>query len=339
MENKRIEYIDSLRGLTMVLVVYHHIQFYSTQLTDAFTFNTIFKLFRMPLFFFISGFILYKATTIWDLKDSVRFINKKIVVQLIPTFFFIILDSFCFDVPIKEMIFDSMKGGYWFTFTLFEFFIIYVTTQLFIHSTNLTKYENFILIFSGLIVYIVCNRRFINYINEDLISFFSISNWHLYIFFLFGCIVKKYFTQFKILLDSKYFIPFIQISFIFACLVYIKYDYISFFIGKYIPISGIIIVFAFFRNYEFHLSSKKSIGRILQFIGKRTLDIYLIHYFLLPRNLTSLKNYLGDSNPLLEFSISMFLALLVVGACLIISSIFRTSPILGHYLFGVKLPK
>ena len=77
MATKRIEYIDAMRGFTMLLVVYSHILVFSYENTliydlhagglnligagegNALTFNSLFVLFRMPLFFFISGFIIY----------------------------------------------------------------------------------------------------------------------------------------------------------------------------------------------------------------------------------------------------------------------------------------
>ena len=46
-------------------------------------------------------------------------------------------------------------------------------------------------------------------------------------------------------------------------------------------------------------------------------------------------------NPTLEFAVSISLSILVTGICLVVSNVLRTSPILGlgHYLFGVKLPR
>lgn len=54
---KRIGYLDALRGFTMILVVCVHCLTYSDIKQNPIT--DFFSLFRMPLFFFISGFILY----------------------------------------------------------------------------------------------------------------------------------------------------------------------------------------------------------------------------------------------------------------------------------------
>jgi fucose 4-O-acetylase-like acetyltransferase len=57
-KKERIQYIDALRGFTMLLVVFAHVETFSFQYMENATFlGEFFKLFRMPLFFFISGFI------------------------------------------------------------------------------------------------------------------------------------------------------------------------------------------------------------------------------------------------------------------------------------------
>ena len=75
MATKRLEYIDALRGFTMILVVFAHIINYGYHITDAKaetmdTFNNLFIRFRMPLFFFISGFVLYLKSATTRLYDT-----------------------------------------------------------------------------------------------------------------------------------------------------------------------------------------------------------------------------------------------------------------------------
>jgi fucose 4-O-acetylase-like acetyltransferase len=78
----------------------------------------------------------------------------------------------------------------------------------------------------------------------------------------------------------------------------------------------------------------------LQFIGRRTLDVYLLHYFFLPRNISFIGDFFVEhSNPTLEFFVSVFLACLVIIICLTVSEVLRMSPFLEHRLFGVKEKK
>ena len=65
-QRKRIEYIDAMRGFTMVLVVLTHVSSFGLGMygSDTFSYSKIFAEFRMPLFFFVSGFVLYKSNFI-----------------------------------------------------------------------------------------------------------------------------------------------------------------------------------------------------------------------------------------------------------------------------------
>lgn len=75
----RIEYIDAMRGFTMILVVYSHICNYC--LGDKWMgFNDIFFLFRLPCFFFISGW-LFGTYQAGDSNSTMRVIKDKFMVQ------------------------------------------------------------------------------------------------------------------------------------------------------------------------------------------------------------------------------------------------------------------
>ena len=112
----RIGYIDALRGFTMLLVVCWHIVYFSK--VRIFGVLEFFSLFRMPLFFFISGFILYKKDYVWNIFNSFKFLSKKFLVQIIPTVIFLSLYMFIFSINT----FTDRLNGYWFTNTLFEYF-------------------------------------------------------------------------------------------------------------------------------------------------------------------------------------------------------------------------
>lgn len=57
--NGRIQYIDVLRGIAILLVLYSHSMVLMVSNTNLSNLNHIFLQFRMPLFFFISGFFTY----------------------------------------------------------------------------------------------------------------------------------------------------------------------------------------------------------------------------------------------------------------------------------------
>lgn len=55
----------------------------------------------MPLFFFISGFVLYKPDVEWNGIMSFKFIAKKALQLLVPTLVFISLYIFVYNSPLN----------------------------------------------------------------------------------------------------------------------------------------------------------------------------------------------------------------------------------------------
>ena len=99
---------------------------------------------------------------------------------------------------------------------------------------------------------------------------------------------------------------------------------------------GVLIVFVCFDMYKSNFSKATKIGKYLQIIGKRTLDVYMIHYFLLP-HLPELGNYFKiHSNLVLELFLGLILSFMIVTVSILISNILRSSNIIGYYLLGGK---
>ena len=62
----RLEWLDALRGFTMILVVANHVSQMGFEQNWKWSSSLPFLLlFRMPLFFFVSGFLAYKAAQVW----------------------------------------------------------------------------------------------------------------------------------------------------------------------------------------------------------------------------------------------------------------------------------
>ena len=126
----RLEWLDALRGFTMILVVAYHVAEMgfgeSWRHSSSMPFLV---LFRMPLFFFVSGFLAYKASQVWNMRNFGSLIWKKLKVQTIPTIVFFCLAMAILNkhvLPAMETSFHSpYKGGYWFTIVLLYMFIVY----------------------------------------------------------------------------------------------------------------------------------------------------------------------------------------------------------------------
>jgi len=347
---QRIEYIDAMRGFTMILVVLSHIIIFSFGNEGSgysSSFNSFFILFRMPLFFFISGFLFYKDSYSQSCNEYIPIIKKKFMIQIVSTLIFMVLYSYLFDYNfwIDGFFYNSYKLGYWFTIVLFEYFIIFLILSYFDVFIGKRIFTNtYSLIIFALFLRILSSYKFLEYVgfNEEIANFFSINQLKYFIFFSLGTIVKRYFDEFIRIIQNKYISSIILSSFFLLSLVFIKENRFNSLITEqigivFIGILGILAIFSVFYVYKNQFQNNTFVGKSLQFIGKRTLDIYLLHYFFIPRNLQSISTQLNlTSNPSIEFLVAIILSVYIIMLCLIISSIIRTSPILAHLMFGVK---
>lgn len=348
---KRIEYIDALRGFTMILVVAVHVYSLCFMHGDVkeydLSFNNFFGLFRMPLFFFISGFVFYKSDRVWNFTNLRKFLTSKVRVQIFSTLVFFLLFCFLFQKDIKHSLFDSQKAGYWFTYILFIYFTIYIVIDKIISWISkrnaFSSYTIFTTIIVGILLfYFINNGALLNILSPKTTSLLSLSKWQYFIFFSFGSFIHKYYTYFlkwqeyRSLKDAIIFIFICAAIFIF----YQNNNHIiisNTFIKLCTALFGIVIVMFIFRDNESHLSNSTRIGRLLQSIGKRTLDIYFLHYFFLPYNLSAVGQWFStNQNPLLEFILSIVLAIFVIICCLTTSRIIRISTSLTYLLLGGK---
>lgn len=81
----RLEWLDALRGFTMILVVANHVANMGFGMAPKLSSSMQFLImFRMPLFFFVSGFLAYKAAQVWDLKNLGSLLLKKSGFRLFP---------------------------------------------------------------------------------------------------------------------------------------------------------------------------------------------------------------------------------------------------------------
>ena len=339
----RIGYIDALRGMAMILVVYFHIAAYGFGSYEL-GYNDIIERFRMPTFFFISGWLFYKAGRIWNRQAITSMIRKKFMVQIVPTQVFMLLYLLMFNL-LDISSFGSDKKGYWFTFVLFEFFVIYILAEAILNRQNSSKGEMRVL--ALILTLSVCAFYYAKYYTryavelgvwKDILGFFSFVKIRHIIFFWLGTFVRRHFYQFIQLTNNRY-VTALLIALFTAIIIWptvLSINGIEYIVYLIAGVSGTIICFTFFRIHAQHFSHNTWYGRGLQLIGRRSLEIYLIHYFVLPYDLVQPDVWIPYHNNTLFVPMALILAIWVVISSLVISSIIRVSPFLAKYLFGAK---
>ena len=340
MTNKgRIEYIDAMRGFTMILVVYSHICHFC--LGDSLLgFNATLHLFRLPCFFLISGW-LFEPVSRRPFRQIAR---KKFMIQIVPTFIFLLLLA-----PPPEFFHQlgALKGGYWFTFALFEFFVLCIFSERCLKKWGgafaiaisaaafcYDIYYNRLQLELQNVQWSMFNGQWIT----DALGFLSFMTWRYYLFFFVGTWVKRHFDTFVSWTNKAWVIAAVIAGFTLIAMMphsdHAIREYLLFAVGG---VLGLTMVFTFFRVFARFFSKDRWLGCSLIYIGTRTLDIYLLHYFVLPRFLILYSDQLkAFDSRLLEFVIALLLALVVIAVCLLASYVIRLSPFMGYYLFGVR---
>ena len=391
MTKQRLEWLDALRGFTMFMVVTNHIYGFGFDTNTKYSmFMSVCLLFRMPLFFFISGFLAYKASFSWNMRDTSQLIAKKLRVQIVPTVVFmtayVALTAKHFWERMEYAWSSPTKGGYWFTMVLLEMFLVYyavcwignrlsprttpppMDSPLALpnaegattndsckadacaeHSTGKagrgsSKGEATLLIILWLISLFAYATlympKWFTWYKGEFWKVTSITELaRFFHFFLLGNLVHRYWAQVQKLFDSKWFFPLlIAIAFI-GTSDYLKWHNLRMqwanlprTLAMY---SLVMIIVAFFRNYSSWFTKETRIGYTLQYIGVRTLDIYLIHYFFIPK-LPDVGVWFKahPENFILEGTAAMAVALLVTAFSILTSHVLRVSPFLKKWLFG-----
>ena len=350
-KNERIEYIDALRGFAMLMVVFCHIDYFSFGVpVSSSPMNTLFSSFMLSLFFILSGFLAYKKELLlWNGKTVLVNIFKKFIILVVPALIIGLIYTYSISsIGFSGFINSYVKNGYWFTFSLFQMFLF---LYLIAYVTGKMKGNTTVFFISLIVVALLCYIALSPIRRSATVSHLSemmcfTPTFEYFIYFVIGAVASKCRDTFFRILDNRY-ISAIGII-LFFLLLYYKYtlagNYDSYIVEKFftrvVPILlgllGAFMAFNYFRTYEHSFTKKTKAGALLQFIGKRTLDVYWLHYFFIPRIRIVGDFILKNEGFIVEFVLVLVVSMIVVGFSLLLSSILRSSKFLGFILFGVK---
>lgn len=351
---ERMEWLDAMRGFTMILVVAYHVaQMGFLQPVKQSSSMSFLMLFRMPLFFFVSGFLAYKASLAWDFSTFTSLLGKKIRIQIIPTAVFFLFSCVAlypkFWPALESGLHSPTKGGYWFTLVLLYMFVLYYIFSYLESKIGRKSWIPITLFFlASLVAYETCylpqycwwadgyrGKEPSTWLDDT-----SVIQLMKYMpFFLFGNIVRRYWHLAQRIMDSRWFYPVIVTLVIFCTMDVLKWHTLRMAwanlpstMAKFILLT---MVFMYFRHYAVYFSQMTFIGTCLQYIGRRTLDIYLLHYLFLP-DLPAVGAFfkLNKHNFAIDITLAVLIALIVIAFSIITSNILRISPIFRKYLFG-----
>lgn len=271
----------------------------------------------------ISGYFTYGKDL--SIKES---LIKKIKRLLIPYFF-------------SGFIIFAIRGyyGYWFLFSLFELSIIAICLTGFLRIFNPRNYIaiDVIMIF---ILYFVL-RKILNLpiLTNQFVDFGKSAFYFLP--FIFGYLMRKY-DVIKKAVEGRFSILLVLFILLFANKYWIPYDNICIFIhliilkiSNYcISIIGSLLFWELFR-----LGINKNIENILTYIGKQSLEIYVLHIiFILQIKEVGAFWLRLDFSTCLTFQIlySLLVASLAAFCSIVLAQFIRRSALFSKLLFGIN---
>lgn len=320
---KRIEYIDALRGLMILMVVYCHLTILGRSDILSHThqlgsnLDTIISKFRMPLFFFISGFFVYSRNYSFSLFKK-RATNR-IIKQLYPT----LLIGLVFCVIHKNsdfigMLYNQKKYGYWFTISAVQMFFMAVPILLCLNVNKSVsfKFHTVIISFYTLIVEILAWIT-MRLVPSDYVNLFGIEFFLIYFpFFIGGMLFKINYEYILSIITNKFMALGCFISFVLGFYFLNSNIFKSLILG----FSAIIVMhYLSYKIFNHNRIKVSKVSKFLQYIGTMTLEIYLIHYFFvaISGKLPHIKNFIAfNLDTWWEFPLVFVISIIVAILCL-----------------------
>lgn len=349
----RLRHIDGLRGLTMLLVVYHHICNMAFPLGQS-QFDSFCLTFRMPLFFFISGFFIYKENyTLQLLKQRSK---NRIIKQLYPTLVIgVIYCLICLPINPIQMLFDPLKGGYWFTFVAVEYYFLFALLFFSFKRLNIKKnHQLSVLLFIGVAGYFasILLSKF-SYDSQPLCRLFNLYEFFYYILFVVGGVLLRiYYNSLEGKLNSL-ITPIVTCVLLATTFITLSPPFVTIIeMISFIMLAAFFGIISLLSSFSVLYSrtnfSKNLVSRQLELIGTSTLEIYLLHYFVI-KAFTKLpcRSLLSQiQNTVWEFPIYIVFTIATVYICLLFTRILKSTPVselifpsLSKDVWGFKMLK
>ena len=343
MENKgkRLEYIDVMRGFAILFIVFGHIPLYCYGITNEqlSSFRALTSLLQLPMFFFVSGFVINPERM---LTVGVRTWILKFRQLIVPALFFCGIYVLINKTDIIYCITDKFKCGYWFTLTLFEFILIQCLWEFIAKIFNINNKGQLYIIWSVLIalgIYVLSMSTVSNRLG-GVSGIVGIPMLRYYMYFVTGRLIH---LNLENLLRYKYrdtLVSVVILGFLFLAVYNWCFNvelsgplfHINLIMFEFL---ALLSIFVLFYKKRIYFSSSSRASKAITFIGRRTLDIYLLHYFFLPKDLSVFGHYfVNHPAPILELAFCGIVTILVVAVCLIVSEILRQSTFCRKWLLG-----
>ena len=343
---RRLEFLDSLKGLAILFVIYYHLIAYHEE-SHSMINECVIRM-RMPLFFFLGGFFATFFT--FDKNLYKKRIKNRLAKQLYPTLvvwmIFIVVSWLIGTSSLKEYvlhgIYDPAKRGYWFTISLVEVYLIYVMLSWVLFRFRLElKTQAWVYLAISLIFSLLFLCFFNSYMPEGrILQIYSVLSLpkltNLIPFFFLGIFFRIYEERLFNLIANIYTVAVLLILFGVCCAFVNKageYETTLYYISRLIGLMTVLSIFTYLKHY---FTRDTIVGKYLIRLGQKTLPIYLFHFFLIiliPFVLRDYKDYL-QIDTVLELPVILMLSAFVAEICLFVDRMIQRIPLCHKFMFN-----
>ena len=271
----RIFYLDLIKCVGILLVIYGHVELFGFGIKKSIATDIIYT-FNMPLFFFVSGFLAFKSHQTFSFYLSSTW--KKISMLLIPSFIFSL-----FWALVRKTDVDFMEGfgKYWFGVTLLECFVIYYVVSIF------TRKES-----QQLLVMTLFSIAGIGYLStgagDKYLAMIELNHFTKYLhFFTLGMFAKCFSRYYAKVLNCEKLRAIVLVSF-FILLYILKYEglfpsiverFLNDILLRYL---GLFVAVMFLYDVSGNFEANDRVVKFVGLVAENSFGIYLLQYFFLP---------------------------------------------------------
>lgn len=323
----RIEFIDQLRGLAMLMVVFGHLLQFSFGIPDS-PWEHILEAFDLPLFFFVSGyFCIKKEGVCW--KELPGQILKRARAYLLPMFFVGALYCLLSDYSLRHLV---MSGGgkLWFLYTLFWMSVISLIVSVKKCPPPVTERPLWksIIIDSIVFAFPFVGLYALKMVYPDapgILPWGRLVTYYPY--FVMGVLVRKYDALERLIHTNVWLYSIGIVCFV----VGVRLSWLMNKVFILLAAMGAIVVL---WHYFSNIDRQNVCTRTLGLVGKHTLAIYVFHYFFIP-DLRVLKDVLSVGNPFIVHTVAcLLLCACIIPVCVVIEIFVERSPLLSYLMLG-----
>jgi fucose 4-O-acetylase-like acetyltransferase len=313
MEKKRNITYDYLRGFAMLFIVFGHLYFYSNRSEGSLVFN-ICDTIELPVFMYISGLLAHVSVDRYGFR---KLIWTKVIRLLFPLLSFYVIWGLWDSSYWSQFWLKEHKNGYWFMLVLFELMV----TLSFVKKCSTQFKIKSIYVYTA--VYAIASLAFVMIPKDGLVNHLLCVKlyWHFYPFFMMG--------YYSYRLDR-----FLQLKY--APLYLFLYLLVFFYFQNNLWKVGINMVcnlFSLLFLLSVFSTSFKPLKSVFATVGVNSLQVYMLHFFLVFPLLTVLPVV---ENRWLEFPYYVAVASAIIFVTICISKLLMKSSWLAMFLFGVR---